>query len=99
MPSRSVIDQVVVCRQPIVIEVGGIPRQWGRITVKDRKTGQDVEIDDTDGPPIVEEQPGTVYAFKEGQRVRRDHPAVEANPGAFRDVDATDTLVYGMPEE
>ena len=42
MPSRSVIDQVVVCRQPIVIEVGGIPRQWGRITVKDRKTGQDV---------------------------------------------------------
>jgi hypothetical protein len=99
MPSRTVFDQVVVCREAIVIEVGGIPRQYGRVTVTDRKTEQKVEIDDTDNPPLVEEQPGRIYAFREGQRVRRDHEAVEANPSAFRDVGATDTLVYGMPEE
>lgn len=58
-----------------------------------------VEIDDTDNPPVVEEQAGTVYALKEGQRVRRDHPAVVECPSAFRDVDETDSLVYGMPEE
>jgi len=51
-------------------------------------------IFDTDLPPLVEEHPGTAYAFAEGQKVRSDHPAVKANPSAFRRIDPTDALVY-----
>ena len=100
MANRSAYDQVVVAREAVVIEVGAVSRQYGRVTVTDRKTEQKVEIDDTDNPPLVEEQPGRVYAFREGQRVRRDHEAVEANPAAFRPLDPPiDALVYGLPEE
>jgi hypothetical protein len=45
------------------------------------------------------EQPGRVYSFRAGQRVRRDHEAVKEAPGLFRDVDETDALIYGLPEE
>lgn len=100
MPNRSaseVADQVVVARHAIVIGVGDISREYARVVVKDRTTGEDVEIADTDGPPLVEEQIGTTYAFREGQRVRADHPAVLANPGAFRPIDATDEIIFGLP--
>jgi hypothetical protein len=40
---------------------------------------------------------GTPYAFRAGERVRRDHPAVEACLGAFGPMDAIDEIVYGAP--
>jgi len=90
----SEVPEVLVARETIVINVGGPPPDWARITVKDRRTGQMVEIDDTDHPPIVEEDPGIPYLFKAGQRVLSDHPAVTACPGAFRPPDATDVIIY-----
>ena len=73
----------VVAREAIVINVGGKPARYARITVTDRRTGLPVEILDTDHPPIEPEETGIAYAYREGQRVRADHEAVQACPSAF----------------
>ena len=94
MPNTSTDVEVVIAREAVVVVVGARPRVYGRITVKDRRTGLDVEIDDTDNPPLDEGDLGLSYAFREGQRVRASHPAVEACPGAFRAVDAVDEILH-----
>ena len=71
---------VVVAKEAIVVVVGARPRKYGRIVVKHKRTQQEVEIDDTDNPPIDEGDIGTDYTFREGQRGRADHPAVLACP-------------------
>jgi hypothetical protein len=48
-----------------------------------RHTGQLVEIDVHELPPLDEGDEGVPYAFKQGEKVFSDHPAVEACPGAF----------------
>jgi len=97
MPNRSVYDQVVVCREPVVIQVGGHPAEYAVIEVTDNRTQQKVTIPDTDHEPIVPEDLGVAFAFKTGERVRADHPAVLANPAAFRPIDATDEIIFGLP--
>jgi hypothetical protein len=73
----------VEAREAIVINVGGRPVEYGRIKVRDRKTGNVVEIDDTDADPIDPGDPGVPYAFKAGEPVPKDHPAVKECPNAF----------------
>lgn len=69
MPSPSTqAEDIVVAREAVVVNVGGRPAEWAKITVKDRRTRLDVEILDTDSPPVVEQEVGTSYAFREGQR-------------------------------
>jgi hypothetical protein len=73
----------VVAREAIVINVGGRPAEYGKIMVTDRRTGERVEILDTDNDPIVAADEGTPHAFKSGERVSKAHPAVKECPGAF----------------
>lgn len=73
----------VVARETIVITVGATPPVRRRITVTDRRTGDRVEIDDTDNDPIEPGDMGTPYTFKAGERVPKNHPAVKECPGAF----------------
>lgn len=87
---RAKNPNVVVAREAIVINVGARPVEYGRITVRDRRTSEMVEIADTDRDPIDEGDEGTPYAFKAFERVRKDHPAVAACPGAFVPLDEVD---------
>jgi hypothetical protein len=81
---------MVVAREAIVVNVGGRPTEYGKITVRNRRTGELVEILDTDNDPVDPGDPGTPYAFKAMQRVHKNHPAVTANPGAFMPADEVD---------
>lgn len=81
---------MVVAKDAIVVNVGGRPAEYGRITVTDRRTGERVEIMDTDRRPVVEEDPGVPYAFKANQKVSRNHPAVKACPDAFAPIEDYD---------
>jgi hypothetical protein len=75
-------------KEAIVINVGGSPRQYGKITVRSRRTGEMETIDYTDGDferhvDYVPEDNGVPYAFKAYEKVPASHPAVKENPGAF----------------
>jgi hypothetical protein len=70
-------------RDAIVINVGARPVIYQRRVVRDRKTNQLVEIDIHELPPIDEGDDGVPYAFRQGEKVRSDHPAVGACPSAF----------------
>ena len=76
-------SNTVVCREAIVINVGGHPAEYHIATVLNRRTDQMQQVPLTEVAPRVEEDPGTPYAFKAGERVHKTHPAVLANPGAF----------------
>jgi hypothetical protein len=52
-------EEVLVCRETVVINVGGKPAKWGTITVKDRRTGLEQTILDTDNAPLEPEDPGS----------------------------------------
>lgn len=83
----------VVAREKVVIVVGARPVKYGRVTVTDRRTGDRVEIADTDNQPIDPGDDGVPYVFKAGEKVRASHPAVQASPGAFVALeDASDLL-------
>ena len=85
--ARATKTAYVVAREAIVVNVGGKPAVYGKVTVTDRRTQQRVTIPDTDSPPLEEEEVGIAYAFKERQKVPTDHPAVAACPGAFIPLD------------
>jgi hypothetical protein len=63
--------------------LGGRPIQYQRRIVRDRRTGQYAEIDVHELPPIDPGDEGVPYAFRQGEKVRSDHPAVAACPGLF----------------
>jgi hypothetical protein len=80
---------MVVAREAIVITVGARPIKYGEITVRHNRTDEIVTIPNQN--EIVDEgDEGIPYAFKMNQRVRNDHPAVKANPGAFIPADEVD---------
>lgn len=75
---------LVVAREAVVITVGAKPVEYHTADVRNQRTGEIVE-----GVPLTEAEPkdpgdeGIPYAFKAYQKVRKDHPAVKACPGAF----------------
>jgi hypothetical protein len=80
---------MMVAREAIVITVGAKPIEYGEITVRHNKTDEIVTIPNQNHV-IDEGDEGIPYAFKANQRVRNDHPAVKANPGAFIPADEVD---------
>jgi hypothetical protein len=97
MPRTRTGTKTVVCREAIVINVGGRPVKYGRQMVTDRRTGERVEIDYTDSDyenhrDYDPGNEGTPYVFKAGERVHSSHPAVEANPAAFMSVEEADEV-------
>jgi hypothetical protein len=83
-------SDMVVARTAIVVVVGARPCEYRKITVTARRTGERVEILDTDHDPIDPGDEGVGYAFRAFQKVNRNHPAVLANPGAFIDASEVD---------
>lgn len=80
-------SNTVIAKEAIVINVGARPIQYQRSVVPNRRTGDMVEVELHEFPPADEGDEGIPYAFKQGQRVNKNHEAVKACPGAFVPVD------------
>ena len=74
---------LVVAKEAIVITVDARPVEYHKAKVLDRRTEQKVEVELTEIDPKDPGDDGIPYAFKAYQKVRKDHPAVKACPGAF----------------
>jgi hypothetical protein len=83
MPGTRTTANTVVARETVVINVDGRAPERREVTVTDRRTGERVTILDTDNDPVDPGDEGTPFAFKAGERVPKNHPAVKANPAAF----------------
>jgi hypothetical protein len=79
--------QKMRAREAVVVTVGARPIQYERRIVRDRHTGKLVEIDVHELPPVDPGDEGIGYAFKQGEEVWSDHPAVLDAPGCFVPVD------------
>jgi hypothetical protein len=91
-PKRS--SSWLVARDAIVVNVGARPIKYGQIKVRDRHTGE-VKTIDNQNDIVDSGDEGMPYAFKQNQRVSKNHPAVKACPGAFipaEDVDESELL-------
>jgi hypothetical protein len=89
--TRDPNANMVVARDTFVVNVGGRPIEYGKITVRHNKTGV-LETIDNHNDIVDEGDEGVPYAFKAFQRVSKNHPAVKACPGGFMpasDVDET----------
>jgi hypothetical protein len=84
-------NQQMVAREACVITVGARPIEYGKVTVRDRKTGEAVTIDNQN--EIVDPgDEGIPYAFKAFQKVSSNHPAVRDAPGCFMPLDEVDEV-------
>ena len=83
MATRTKAPKRLQAREPIVIVVGARPIEYERRIVRDRRSGKLAEIDIHELPPVDPGDQGVSYAFKQGEKVWPDHPAVAACPGAF----------------
>lgn len=70
-------EQTLVATEAIVIVVGARPVEYQRRTVRDRRTGNMVEIEMTDPAwePADPGDAGVPYVFRVGQRIHPGHPA------------------------
>ena len=75
--------ETLEAKEAIVIVVGARPIQWERRIVRHNRTGELVEVDVHELPPVDPGAEGLPYVFKRGEKVRSDHPAVIDCPGAF----------------
>jgi len=74
----------VQAREACVIVVGARPIEYQRRIVRDRHTGRWLaRIDIHELPPVDPGSEGISYAFKAGEEVWPDHPAVKDAPGLF----------------
>jgi hypothetical protein len=79
-------DRKVEARVAIVVVVGARPSEYQRRIVRDNRTGKLAEIDIHELPPVDPGSEGVPYAFKAGEQVSADHPAVLASPGGFKEI-------------
>jgi len=78
--ARTAKKGTLVATEAIVIVVGARPLKYQRRKVRDRRTGDLVEIDMTD-PGWEPEDPGDdgiPYVFRVGQRIAPGNPAYES---------------------
>jgi hypothetical protein len=73
----------LVATEAIVIVIGARPIKYQRSKVRDRRTGEMVEIDMTDPgwPPEDPGDDGVPYVFRPGQKIHPSHPAYESAKG------------------
>ena len=87
--TRERTGNYVVAREAIVVVVGARPIEYAKIQVRHNRTGDLVTIDNQNN--IVDPgDEGMPYAFKENQKVSKNHPAVKECPGAFIPIDEVD---------
>jgi hypothetical protein len=89
MANTRTKSNLVVARELITITVGARPIKYGRIEVRNRRTGEMTEIDDHN-VMVDEGDEGVPYVFKAFQKVNKNHPAVKACPGAFMPLEEAD---------
>jgi hypothetical protein len=77
----------VTAKEAVVVNVGGRPVEWHKRIVRDNRTGKLVEIDVHELGPKVRAEEGVPYAFRRGEEVSSDHPAVSACPSAFEPIE------------
>lgn len=88
---------MVAAKEAIVVTVGARPVEYATITVRHNRTGELVEIPNTNNIVDFGDE-GVPYAFAPYQRVRADHPAVVACPGGFMPAgDVDETVVQTNP--
>jgi hypothetical protein len=78
--ARAAKKGTLVATEVICIVVGARPVKYQRRKVRDRRTGEMVEIDMTD-PSWEPEDPGddgVPYTFRVGQKIWPGHPAYES---------------------
>jgi len=78
--AREAKRGTLVATEAIVVVVGARPVKYQRRKVRDRRTGDMVEIDMTD-PGWEPEDPGddgVPYVFRVGQRILPSHPAYDS---------------------
>jgi len=78
--ARGAKPGTLVATEAIVIVVGARPIKYQRRAVRDRRTGDLVEIDMTDPgwEPEDAGDDGVPYVFRVGQRIQPGHPAYES---------------------
>jgi hypothetical protein len=79
-------EKKVQAKLACVITVGAKPIEYQKRIVRDRHTGKLAEIDVHELPPVDPGNEGIGYAFKQGEEVWSDHPAVLDAPGCFRPI-------------
>lgn len=87
MPRAVPKVQMMEAKVAVVVNVGGRPPVYETRVVRDRKSGALAEVTLHEFPPIDPGDLGTPYAFKAGEKVRADHPAVVDCPSGFRPVE------------
>ena len=76
----------VYARERITIVVGARPPVDKTRKVRNRRTGEVVEVElNPEAPPLDEGDLGVPYTFSVGEKVFADHPAVKQSPHAFVD--------------
>lgn len=80
--TRTADSNMVVAKEAVVIVVGARPIEYGKITVRHNRTGN-LETIDNQNDIVDPGDEGMPYAFKENQKVSKNHPAVKECPGAF----------------
>lgn len=81
---------MVVAREAVVVTVGAKAPTWQIAKVRDRKSDEIKDVALTEFPPLDPGSEGIPYAFKQYQRVHKDHPAVKTSPGSFMPIDDLD---------
>ena len=89
--TRTSNQNFVVAREAIVINVGGRPVEYAKIQVRHNKTGN-LETIDNHNNIVDGGDDGIPYAFKENQKVSKNHPAVRECPGAFIPIEELDDV-------
>jgi hypothetical protein len=71
--TRKPSPEFVAAREAVVINCGDRPVEYGRITVRDRRSGEMVEILDTDHDPST---PATKASRTRSKKARRSQPII-----------------------
>ena len=85
MATTTAKPPMMIAKEACVIVVGARPPEYQKKIVRDNKTNKLVEILLHEAPPIDEGDPGMTYAFRKGEAVEADHPAVLDAPGLWRE--------------
>ena len=89
-PRKDPNAGMVVAREAVVVTVGAVAPTYQIGQVRDRRTDQIVDVPLTEYDPVDPGSEGMAYAFKQYQRVHRNHPAVKTSPGSFMNIEELD---------
>ncbi len=76
--------------ETFVFVLGARPKEWRKVIVRDRHTGQLAEVSlQGEEPPIDEGDPGRTFVVKKGELYLPDEEVVQHKPQHFRPTSRT----------